>query len=286
MKKNILISIASMFWICSFAQSYQSFFGNENTKWIITNRFVLLEESVWMDTISIFASENEYKVLEYQCKWSGHNKIIGKIRNNETNSKLFFIESNSTTELLIMDLDLEVGDAFSFSENGENRTIYVDDVYVFNGKKHIQFNDWIPLSTPPGGYKRVFIEGVGPNWGFESNDAYLIACKYDDFIKTYSFENEHIKDCHFKNVIIDNYVWKNSITIYPNPVFGQLVVNFPEMLNESIQLSVQNTLGVEVFNTVIFNSETILDLSHLPNSIYFFKFQTPETVISKKIIKF
>ena len=85
---------------------------------------------------------------------------------------------------------------------------------------------------------------------------------------------------------IDNYSWNNSIKIYPNPVFDQVVISFPEMLNENTQLSVHNTLGIEVFNTTLFNTETILDLSHLPKSIYFFKFQTPETITTKKIIKF
>ncbi|MDR0206283.1 MAG: hypothetical protein LBI45_03365 [Bacteroidales bacterium] len=215
MKKITLVLFISLLWIFSFAQPYQSIFGNESSQWIVTNRFVILEESEWMDTISVIDNDSGYRVLGYQCKWNGYNQIIGKIKTNETNSKLYFIEPSSTTELLIMDLDLEIGDAFSMKTfDNKYDTIYVDSIYLFDGKKHIQFKHWIGLSTPPGNSKRVFIEGVGPNWGFESEFNYLIACKYDDYVQTYTFENEYIKNCSFKNVSISSSEWKNDITIY------------------------------------------------------------------------
>ncbi|MCL2312618.1 MAG: T9SS type A sorting domain-containing protein [Firmicutes bacterium] len=287
MKKiTIVILYSLLFSFSSFAQFYQPVFGNEQTNWVVTNRVIIMEEPGWMDTISVIANENDYKVLELKSRWGGGNQLIGKIRSNETNSKLYFIAPSDPTELLVMDLDLEIGDAFSLRENETNRTIYVDNVYVLNGKKYIQFNDMIGLSTPPGSSKRIFIEGVGPNWGFESDcSPYLIACKYDDCVQTYSFENEHIKDCSFKNVNIDTYAWKNDITIYPNPAFGSAVIYISEMLNGNIHLYVYNTLGIELFNTTLSNSETAFDLSHLPSSIYFFKFQTPKKIITKKILK-
>ena len=194
-------------------QQYQSFFGDEATQWTITNKFMIPEES-WMDTISVVAIENEYRILEFQSRWSIDNQVVGKIRANENNSKLYFIKQDSTTELLIMDLDLAVGDSFNIKiEYYLDRTIYVDSVYIFNGKKHIRFNDWIGTSTPPGSSKRTFIEGVGPNYGFEYGLNYLIVCKYDDFVQSYYFENAYIKDCKSLTSNIDNYQKSRQICL-------------------------------------------------------------------------
>ena len=264
-------------------QQYQSIFGNETTQWITTNRFIIPEDA-WMDTISVIDTENEYKILELRSKWSGNNQFIGKIRTNETNSKLYFIEPDSTTELLIMDLDLAVGDSFNIKTYyNQNRIIYVDSVYEFNRKKHIQFDELAGISN---GTKKMFIEGVGTNWGFESDYTYLIVCKYDDLIQTYSFENEYIKDCSFKNVNINNYIWKDNIKIYPNPAFEQIIINISETLTEDIYLSIYNTLGVKVLNKTLSDSETVLNLSHFSTGLYYFKFQTSNTMTIKKIVKF
>jgi len=289
-KKNLRFTVAVLCMLLSSVtyaqQSYQSIFGNETTQWTITNRFTIPEDA-WMDTILIIATENEYRVLEFQSKWSEYNQIIGKIRTNGTNSKLYFIEPDSTIELLIMDLDLDVGDSFNIKTKYYlDKIIYVDSVYVFNGKKHIRFNDYIGTSTPPGSSKRIFIEGVGPNWGFESDYPYLIACKYDNFVQTYSFENEHIKDCSFKNVGINDYMYENNIKIHPNPVFEQITINISEIPMENINLSIYNILGIEILNTTLSRSETVLDFSNFPVGLYHFKFKNSKNIIiNKKIIK-
>jgi len=267
-------------------QQYQPIFGNETTQWVITNRGVI-PEAVWMDTILTRTMEAEYKILEYKGKWSGD---MGKIRTNETNSKLYLIKPGSASELLIMDLDLSVGDAFNIKmEYDVNRTIYVDSVYMLDGKKHIQFNQTIGTSTPPGEIKRMFIEGVGPNWGF-SEDPYLIVCKYNDFDQIYSFENEYIKDCNFlqdigNSIDINDHVTKNEIKIHPNPVLEYVVINIPEMSPENVHLTVYNTSGMRILSRTLTDFETVLDLSHFPNGFYYFNLQTPNTTIVKKMVK-
>ena len=117
MNKIFKIQLIILFNLCllsgiSQEQQYQPIFGDEVTQWIATNRSIISEDA-WMDTISVIATENEYRILEFRSKWSGYNQLIGKIRTNETNSKLYFIEQDSITELLIMDLDLAVGDSFN-----------------------------------------------------------------------------------------------------------------------------------------------------------------------------
>ena len=226
MKKLLFTLLSLLLYFSSFAQFFQSIFGNETTQWIMPNYYVVFEQGEWkvMDTISIVGIEGEYKILEYKTPINGgENGSFGKIRANETNSKLYFIEQNFTTEILIMDLDLVVGDKFVlifrlFNQDIEEK-IFVDSVYVFDGKKHVRFDDNIGDALS-GETKRMFIEGIGPNWGFTPYG--LLACKYDDFVLIYSFENEYIKDCSFKNMSVDNYTHEDNVKIYPNPTISEI----------------------------------------------------------------
>ena len=270
------------------AQQYQSIFGNEATQWIIPRYDVALDhgQGEWktMDTISVVRTEDEYKILEYQSQMYGGG-IYGKIRANETNSKLYLINHRFTTEVLIMDLGLELGDEFSLIVRLLNRDyehkMIVDSVFVLDGRKHIRFDD--PINNQfSSGTKRMFIEGIGPNWGFDYYD--LVVCKYDDFVPVYSFENEYIKDCDFITTYIDNNV-ENNIKIYPNLVLEYVIISIPEMLSMSTELTVYDTAGIRVLNKMLSNSETVLNLSHLPSNVYYFKFQIPNTTIVKKIVK-
>ena len=274
-----------LFAFCFFsaqAQPYQSIFGKEKTKWIVTSGLVILEGNLWMDTISVIATEGEYQVLKLQSKWDSYNHLIGKIRTNETNSKLYLVEPDSTTELLIMDLDLEVGDSFLMKTDFEQtRTIYVDSVYLLNGKKHIQFDDIIGLTTQPGQCKRTFIEGMAPNWGFESQITHLIVCKYDDYIQTYSFENEHIKDCSFKNMNIDDRIREDNIIIYPNPAKDVIYIDNIENLDINF-ISIVNIQGqtIKQYETKI----NQIDVSNIDAGLYFIKISTSKGNIMQKII--
>jgi hypothetical protein len=284
--KNLLFTLLwGMLFLQMQAQEYQPIFGNEATKWIVTSKYTTPEE-ITIDTILVVATENEYKVLEYRQKWDWNTNRIGKMRANETNSKLYLIEQDTETEVLIMDLDLSIGDSFNMkAEYDEYRTLYVEDVYILDGKKHIRFNEIIGTSTPPGNIKRMFIEGVGPNWGFEV-EPMIIACKYDDFVQTYSFENEYIKDCGFSDgTYIDEIAIENDIKIHPNPTSDQVVIHIPEISSENIYLTIYNSLGIRILSRSLSHTETILDLSHFPNHIYYLKLQTTNGMVTKKIVK-
>ena len=291
--KKLLLFICLFGALCfqGKTQQYQPIFGNESTEWIMPSYYVAVEQGEWkmMDTISVVGIEDEYKILEYKSPINeGFSSPAGKIRANETNSKLYFIQPNFTAEVLIMDLDLEVGDEFilifRLITQDIERKIFVDSVYVLDGKKHIRFDDEIG-DTFSGETKRMFIEGVGPNWGFDFSG--LVACKYDDFVLIYSFENEYIKDCNIvkQGSYIDNTISENTIKIYPNPVFEYAVISISEIFPENVYLTVYNAVGAVVLKRTISEIESTLDLSYLPSSVYYFKLQSSDATITKKIIK-
>ena len=78
------------------------------------------------------------------------------IRESEDASKLYMYDTYKNEEILIFDLDLEVGDPFfgiGFMP------VYVDSVYIKDGLKHVQFDCFVYHR------KLTFIESVGPNVG-------------------------------------------------------------------------------------------------------------------------
>lgn len=285
MKKIIsLIYLLGILFFQVEAQQYQNIFGNEITKWILAGKNIT-PESVSIDTISIIGTEGEYRILEYRGQWD-EQQIIGKMRVNGSNSKLYFKEQGTDTEVLIMDLDLSVGDTFTIqTEYNPHEEIHVENVYIHDNKKHIQFTETIGTSSPPGEIKREFIEGVGPNWGFAAGSNYLFICKSEDGMQTYSYENEYIRNCGLVTTSV-NLTKENEIIIYPNPMMEQVFITIPEMNLGNLSLTIYNSSGEIMLTQSIFQTQTILDISHFPaQTVYYFTFQLPHYVINRKILK-
>ena len=94
-----------------------------------------------------------------------------------------------------------------------------------------------------------------------------------------------------KAVKVYNSVGINDITadlwsVYPNPAANMLTVSTPELQGE-YTLNIVNTLGAEVFSTVVNqnNSNTItVDVSELSNGVYFVSLKTESNTTMKKIM--
>ncbi|MDR0941560.1 MAG: T9SS type A sorting domain-containing protein [Bacteroidales bacterium] len=287
MKKLVFTVLTCCFILQAHTQTeFAQIFGKESTQWLIPQQNCLTEDEqgclTVMDTVSIVGTDNEYKLLETPLF------SIGKIRTDEINSKLYFVPQNSTEEIVIMDLNLVVGDEFNLTYifyNGTEykKTIIVDSVFVRNGKKHIQFDDLINNHFS-GKTKRMFIEGVGPNWGFTYDG--FIACKYNDGVQLYSFENEYIKDCCFISTSVHNQIIETDIAIYPNPIQEKVLITIPKTKVGNTKMTIYNGMGEIMLTQTISQTQTIIDVSHFPaNAMYYCKFQLPNAVVSKKVLK-
>ena len=87
--------------------------------------------------------------------------------------------------------------------------------------------------------------------------------------------NPDLTECN--NLSVDDFA-ETTVSIYPNPSKGIVEVNSSKTIDK---IEVYNALGKNIFNSVSLK----IDLSELPNGIYFLKIYSNYSNISKKVIK-
>lgn len=75
-----------------------------------------------------------------------------------------------------------------------------------------------------------------------------------------------------------------SFQLYPNPFQNTLRIKLPQLTNTE-SLSIVNSLGQTVFETRLNSQQSELNLSFLPDGIYFLNIRTENKTIVKKIVK-
>jgi len=178
------------------AQPYQSCFGKETTQWNIAPSGVFdgAITNIWstnsaVDTIN----GKKYYVERFY------------FREDTLSGKLWFYDPHYfTNEILVMDLELKVGDTFELYDN--NAIATVTDIYYENNKKIIEtdytmdYLNWVQ-------YNLRFIEGIGPNTGpfLQTKYGALLLCMYKDeehiYTNTEMNGNEYFEgDCNINYV--------------------------------------------------------------------------------------
>lgn len=208
MKKIIFLSIFNLIFFCGYSEYKQNTYIScldENPEWSIIY-------------------QNEYP-LNYIFETSGEIIIDGMkyarvkdfaIRQNETNSKLYFRQVPDfyydEKEYLVMDLDLEVGDTFDLPYLhlwDLKDTVTVESIYYIDGRKVIEFDETVPNYISSKIEKFKFIEGVGSNMGFtypsERFPRPYLLCYTNN---TYHYSNPFSASCR--------YVYGGLADIHPN----------------------------------------------------------------------
>ena len=76
-----------------------------------------------------------------------------------------------------------------------------------------------------------------------------------------------------------------AITVYPNPTSGQLRIASSELRMEDVHI--YDVMGKKILTSPMSQSslETTMDVTHLPNGVYFLRIQTDQGLVTKKVIK-
>ncbi len=305
MKKIIIIPFVLLFFCQNIANAqYESIFGQNTTQFNIFHEPV----SGYCITNHILQT-GDFEINGIYYKKFGNiylreDTVSGKVYMQIFNYSPPFDPSR---DVLIMDLNLQVGDTFSLhsdyyfisqSISMECPNIIVDSVFYENGRKVVRtncnplhcivsiFDPYTPLS---------FIEGVGPNRGpfywlaqyyHDAGKASLLLCFYKD--DTLSYMNPLYNTCDtFPDLVSIHDQYLNGIDIFPNPIEDNLLnISFDGTFSGLIFL--YNALGSKIYSIDLSNVHTHqIKMMYFSKGIYFLKIidKNSNLLFLKKIIK-
>ena len=203
--------------------------------------------------------------------------ITGYLREDSTLGKAWYFSSIDTTEQLIMDLNLNLGDTFYVGGLWNSNVGYhpVDSVWFQSGRKYVRIDNEINPNIGGGNNEKlIFIEEIGTNIGISYQDLnngnnfpYLL-CSYKDNNAIY--QNSHpffMGSCKYLSVgIDDNFTSEKPINIYPNPTKNLLniVVHDAQVLKIEIF-----AIDGKLIEQKSITKNTTVDVSKYQSGLYF-----------------
>jgi hypothetical protein len=262
--KSILFILFLSVSVFSSAQNSKSIFGDSATTWdiIIAGYCDAVCKSQFNATGDTIVDGKKYTVIPF---------YDGFVREDTTSGKVWFYNKIYAQEYLVMDLNLNLNEAFTiYSYNNTPSTIFVDSIYYINGLKHVRLNHLIRMCALEE--KLTFIEGSGPNAAFHyqrSDIASYMLCHFKDGVKVAGniiFNN----DCDICDVGINEY-HQNNIYLFPNPSRDVFHFRFPHA-EKALHTEIFNYLGKKIFSESGHTQK--IDLSSAGDGIYFYYITT------------
>jgi hypothetical protein len=267
-----------------FAQNYESIFGNNSTQWNITignlwgtgtNQHTVIGDT----TINGYS----YKVID------GYSigGFQGYLREDTLQGKAWYRNNQDTTESLIMDLELSIGDSmFVGGDWNPNPGNYlVDSVYTFNNRKHIRFDFELFFMSNT---KFTLIEGITSNLGFRYQDNHYInnfnpelLCSYKNGIQEFG-----TGQCIISG--LNEITEEENINVYPNPFSENVIIDVSQLKKEIDQFDLISSIGKILRTGEVNDSRIIIDkLDQYQNGTYFIILRDKQgnRINSKTIIK-
>ncbi len=206
---------------------------------------------------------------------SGNYSYAFAIRQDSINKKVYYIDSNMTSDTLLYNFNLTVGDTLPLTFG--NQLAYpttissIDSIFISNSY-HKRFN----LNNN----YHTLIEGVG--WDcdlrlifFMGYASYGLGC----FDANHSFYSGECGITVTSNSEIENNF---SFSISPNPSTGIFTLKISQT---NSQLSIANIFGEKIMEAKIISEETKINLEHFNSGIYFLTLKNENGLVTKKLLK-
>ena len=292
MKKYLLIAIAIFLFKTSFSQ-YQPL-PMQNAYWVCSGAYDLLSNPIpiqymyYTDGDTIINSTTYVKIKKTEDPPVNNIYIYatftGVIRQDTLNKKIYVIPTDSTSEKLLYDFSLQVGDTVLSFLNGNcptTVTISNIDSILINGNYHKRFY----LQNACSGIQIYFIEGIGSNFGLlypnnTGNISNLDCVK----INGQTYYPSNMSPCNLITST-DNIQLESSINIYLNHTTDKINIEFTRFDNSAALLTVYNYFGQEIKKQTTNSNQTQINISELPTGIYLVTVTQNNKTINKKIIK-
>lgn len=232
----------------SKGQSYTSILGDTATSWSlgweIFDNYMVVSLKTDGDTVIY---NHQFRKIVFEVS----NQLFGFLREDTINGKAWFLYRLDTSEQLIMDLNLSLGDSFKINLEQWMPEFYsiVDSVFYLNNKKHIRFNSKINIAGRQENF--TFIEGISSNAGFAfqtqnlspSQNSHFLFCVSKDNISVFK-NNLFNGDC-FPLLGSIQKIKYNSIswTLYPNPFTDSAQLLFENPMFQNFKLLIIDQFG-------------------------------------------
>ena len=293
---------------------YESFFGRESWNYDIdylmtcyTDEYNPNVFNACCNTYSFdFHRDNTVKIGEniyYYCQYPSMF-----LREDTVAGRLYARYGTDETddEYLLCDLSLSVGDTFILPDgtahwNWFDYKMIVDSVSYTYGKKviYLSFIDcdfeffYYPDAAQYLSAYNIslrFMEGIGPIYGISPTSAVslenafgLLLCMHKD--DTLCYMTHETLGCAQFGADIPQYP-QSYLQVYPNPVDGQLTLEFVTEEEVSGTVMVRDMVGRVCRLFSVNDRKTVMDMSVLPQGVYMLTFTDRQNrKITKKIVK-
>lgn len=278
-QKLILIFLLGMIFYQPNAFGYKPVLNDETTTWntIKGNLWGAGVDSIFTN-IDTLINNKLYKKLTYYSIVNNsvyQLDLVGFIREDTIYGKLWYFSNYDTTERLVMDLSLEMGNMFwvggvwnSYGGYHEVDSIWID---LFN-RKNIRINILInPAIGGNNGEKLIMIEGVGTNIGigyqdleYIDNFPYLL-CAWNNNIQIY--QNNHPffgGGCNLLFTNTNQNTSPGSIILFPNPTNNKLYIE----VQEEVNIQLYNLVGIQIREYNNIKNTKYINVSDLKPGMY------------------
>ena len=205
----------------------------------------------------------------------------GHIRSSPDHAQLWFNPACEPGEVLIMDLNLRVGDRFDASHLGyvNPSELIVSRVDTVDGRKIVAFEELIPSCGID--LSLAFVEGIGPRQGFFSlggwgGSSAMVNCVQRGDSTVYQEPVLDWFDCDEDCIRtgLDEVEWEvSSYRVYPNPTSEAVFLEGPR---SGGHFEIVNVTGKVVRRGVLDQSRVEVDLWGLSRGLYLVRFYQQE----------
>jgi len=263
---------------------YKTMFPVDSITWVMlgsNSDGTTLRNFYYNGKTTIMNDEKYYSILDYR-------DVEFYLREDTINGKTWFKKNTSdTTEVLLMDLELELNDTifnyYSIEFWGWEEKTFVTKIDTNSERKIIEFA--LISDIEIFFYPMRYMEGLGNNLGFPYLAGFPTAlCKVfhnDDLV--FALDTVNLT-CPY-GLDVNNFNIKEYIKLFPNPAssFIQIQIENPALLNS--KLNFYNISGRLMLSKQLNNLQTRIELSTFKNQMVFFEVKNNDHHFTGKIIK-
>lgn len=212
----------------------------------------------------------------------------GAIRQDTLNQKVYVVLTDSTTEHILYDFSLQVGDTINsvlhtlandcFGFNTE--TIYLIDTIQVNGNNHRVFHFQGSCTYGPNGGS--YIEGIGSSYGllFPNMEDMLESHLNCMNVNSQTYYPSASTNCVLTFIGLDELNANPTFSISPNPACNMLHISLDDNTSNQNGKLLDNQ-GKVLKHFLLNSGENTLDINHLVSGIYFLEINGQSTKFIK-----